>query len=173
MIIPRKSASGQWTSGRIESKATFTPEDKKVTRFESTLRFGDSTPDKQRGIWPAFWMLGDSSRQGTGWPECGELDIMERINGEASGHGTPHCGAADECGVFTKTVPLPDNGFHDWAIEVDRTNADWKAQTITWLMDENKYNTITGTDLKEEAIWKSVAHSPLYFILNVAVGGNW
>lgn len=174
LIIPRKSASGQWTSGRLESTASYTPAEGKVTRFESMLRFGDSPKDKQKGIWPAFWMLGESSRQGTPWPECGELDIMERINGNAQGHGTPHCGPGDmPCGFMTKTVPLPDNGWHIWALEVDRTNGDWQQQTITWFLDETKYNSVTGADMKEEAIWKSVAHSPLYFIVNVAVGGNW
>ncbi|KAK4148559.1 concanavalin A-like lectin/glucanase domain-containing protein [Chaetomidium leptoderma] len=173
-IIPRKSASGQWTSGRIESTATYTPEDGKVTRFQAALRFGDGPKSEQQGIWPAFWMLGESSRQGTPWPECGELDIMERINGELEGHGTPHCGPGDvPCGAMTKTVPLPDNGWHTWSIDVDRSDKDWKAQSITWMLDETKYNHVTGADMKDEGIWKSVAHSPLYFILNVAVGGDW
>ncbi len=173
-IIPRKSASGQWTSARIESKASYTPQDGKKTRFQAQLRFGDTPREKQKGVWPAFWMLGESSRQGTPWPECGELDIMERINGDMTGHGTPHCGPGDvPCGAMTKEVPLPDNGYHVWAIEIDRTNPDWTAQSVTWFLDSTQYNVMTGADTKDEAIWKSVAHSPMYFILNVAMGGNW
>ncbi|KAK3302878.1 concanavalin A-like lectin/glucanase domain-containing protein [Chaetomium strumarium] len=174
LVIPRKSADGKWTSGRIESKASFTPEDKKVTRFESVLRFGDAPKEKSQGIWPAFWMLGESSRQGVPWPECGELDIMERINGDAKGHGTPHCGKGDvPCGALTKTVPLGDNGFHTWALEVDRTDPDFNKQSINWFLDQTKYNTVTGADVKDEGIWKTIAHSPMYFILNIAVGGNF
>jgi beta-glucanase (GH16 family) len=121
-------------------------------------------------------MLGESSRQGSPpvpWPECGELDIMERINGRAEGVGTPHCGKGDSCGAFTKSTPLADNGWHAWAVEVDRSAGDWQTQTVTWMLDETVYNRITGADVKDEAAWRAIAHSPLYFILNVAVGGNW
>ncbi|HRX13273.1 MAG TPA: glycoside hydrolase family 16 protein, partial [Draconibacterium sp.] len=31
------------------------------------------------GTWPAIWMLGDSFNEGTSWPECGEIDIMENV----------------------------------------------------------------------------------------------
>ncbi|KAK4032251.1 concanavalin A-like lectin/glucanase domain-containing protein [Parachaetomium inaequale] len=175
LIIPRKSATGQWTSGRIESKASYTPEEGKVTRFQSLLRFGDSPDSKQQSIWPAFWMLGDVQRtQDIDWPMCGELDIMERKNGEKLNHGTPHCGPGDApCGAMSKTITLPDNDWHTYSLEVDRTNGDWKEQTLKWMMDDKEYNTRKGREFEEESIWKSVAHSPMYFILNVAVGGNW
>jgi beta-glucanase (GH16 family) len=105
---------------------------------------------------------------------CGELDIMERKNGENINHGTPHCGPGDQpCGSMTKTIPLMDNDWHTFSLEVDRTKSDWKEQTIKWMMDDKEYNTRKGSEFKEEAIFKSVAHSPQYFVLNVAVGGNW
>ncbi|AEO60389.1 glycoside hydrolase family 16 protein [Thermothelomyces thermophilus ATCC 42464] len=173
LIIPLKSETGQWTSARLGSKQSFTPEDGKTTRYQSELRFGDSPQDKQQGIWPAFWMLGQSSREGTPWPECGELDIMERKNGEPTGHGTPHCGTGDSCGGLTKSVPLDGNGWHTWAIEIDRTNKNWADQTISWFLDDNKYNSIKGSDVQDEDTWKAIAHSPMYFILNIAVGGDW
>src|SRR5882724_3289163 len=31
-----------------------------------------------RGLWPAIWMLGDNIAT-TGWPDCGEIDIMEHV----------------------------------------------------------------------------------------------
>lgn len=30
-----------------------------------------------QGIWPAFWMMGQTGN----WPACGEIDIMEMIGG--------------------------------------------------------------------------------------------
>ncbi|KAK3904042.1 concanavalin A-like lectin/glucanase domain-containing protein [Staphylotrichum tortipilum] len=174
-IIPRKSPSGAWTSARIESVASYTPAPNKVTRFSSLLRFGDAPQEQQQGIWPAFWMLGESSRHGTPWPECGELDIMERINGEKKGHGTPHCGPGDvPCGMMTKEVPLEDvGGWHFWVVEVDRRSPDWKEQAVVWYLDGKEYNRMTGERVGDEGIWKAIAQSPMYFVVNVAVGGNW
>jgi beta-glucanase (GH16 family) len=33
-----------------------------------------------RGIWPAFWMLGQNIDR-VGWPQCGEIDVMELRQG--------------------------------------------------------------------------------------------
>ncbi|MDZ7743169.1 MAG: glycoside hydrolase family 16 protein [Bacteroidota bacterium] len=43
-----------------------------------------------QGMWPALWMLG-KNHSSVGWPECGEIDIMEMIGGsENTCHGTAH-----------------------------------------------------------------------------------
>lgn len=89
-IVPWHDASG-WTSGRIESKYTFTPTAGKVTRAEADIRFGGNDVSTKAGIWPAFWMLGQSLREGGSWPACGELDVMETVNGALRGYGTAHC----------------------------------------------------------------------------------
>mgnify|MGYP003305763614 CR=1 FL=1 len=45
------------------------------------------------GTWPALWMLGANFSE-VGWPECGEIDIMEMIGGngynDRTVHGTIH-----------------------------------------------------------------------------------
>lgn len=33
-------------------------------------------PKTYKGLWPAFWMMGNDYPN-TGWPACGELDIVE------------------------------------------------------------------------------------------------
>jgi hypothetical protein len=42
-----------------------------------------------KGIWPAFWMLGRNIDQ-VGWPNCGEIDILEAVNEENKSYATCH-----------------------------------------------------------------------------------
>jgi beta-glucanase (GH16 family) len=180
-IVPRKSPSGQWTSARIESKATFTPAAGKVTMFEAAIRFGTNPASQKQGIWPAFWLLGDAIHHGTAWPLCGELDIMETVNGLPTGHGTLHCGATTSGGPCaeptgrTGAVALPDDGWHTWSLQIDRTNAagGWAGEVIKFLKDGQVFFQVSGAQLGDEGIWATLAHSPLFIILNVAVGGDW
>lgn len=175
-IIPRLK-DGQWTSGRIESKYVFTPQAGRRTMAEARLRFGDSTQAGKKGYWPAFWLLGDSMRHGIAWPACGEIDVMERINGESTAFGTLHCdiyggGACNTPTGITQRVPLANNDWHNWRIVWDRTKDNWMEQSMTWFLDGNQFHQITGARLNSEASWKAVAQSPVYFILNLAVGGT-
>lgn len=176
-LVPWKDTNtGDWSSGRVETKESWNAQPGKSLRWQASIRMGESA--QRKGMWPAFWMLGDAVRQGTDWPMCGELDIFEQVNGDMQGHGTVHC-AQEEGGVCNapsgrgKTIAIPDNGFHTWALHVDRTSRDWRSETIEWRMDGQPFHTLTGSDIGDEGIWSSLAHSPFYVILNVAVGGNW
>lgn len=177
-FVPRKGPSGQWTSGRIESKATFTPAPGKVLQVEASIRLGDNAAGNKQGIWPAFWMLGDSIHHGTPWPQCGELDIFEQVDGVPTGYGTAHCGglpggACNEPNGRPGTVGIPNNDFHTWSIKIDRTPGDWTQEVISWSLDGSVYHTLRGSDLGDQGIWATLAHSPLFIILNLAVGGDW
>lgn len=168
-----------WTSARIESKYTLIPRDGKVSRVESSLRLAGNPKEHKQGIWPAFWMLGDSYRKKLKeWPECGEIDIMENINGEPIAHATTHCdkypgGACNEPVGLSSATTLADNKFHVWRVEFNRTSRDWKQQSITWTVDGRQFHRITGQTVNNATVWASLAQSPLYIILNIAVGGNW
>ncbi|KAI1404272.1 glycoside hydrolase family 16 protein [Hypoxylon fuscum] len=177
-FVPRKSASGHWTSGRIETKGSWTPAPGKVTKIESNILLGSNLPINKQGIWPAFWALGDAMRHGTQWPAAGEIDIMEQVSGALTGYGTVHCGSSsggpcNEPLGRQGTTPLSTGGFHTWGVTIDRTNDDWRAQTISWTLDGNTYSTLTGADINDAPVWSSLAHSPVYILLNVAVGGDW
>jgi hypothetical protein len=74
----------------VESKYTFTPQAGKRTMAEAVIRFRPN-PVSTKGIWPAFWLLGNSIRTGTPWPACRELDVMETVNEALTGYGTIHC----------------------------------------------------------------------------------
>ncbi|TLS21596.1 uncharacterized protein PpBr36_10139 [Pyricularia pennisetigena] len=172
------SARGGWSSGRAESRYVLTPPAGRVTRVEAKLRFGPNSPGNKQGIWPAFWMLGDSMRHGTPWPACGELDIMETVNGILTGHGTTHCdvypgGACNEPSGIGAPVSLPNQDAHVWRLDIDRRAGRWQDETITWFLDGKQFHQISGNRIGNERVWTSLARSPLYIILNLAVGGDW
>ncbi|KAF7136797.1 hypothetical protein CNMCM5793_006311 [Aspergillus hiratsukae] len=179
-LVPWKdgSVSGGWTSGRLESKYVFTPSAGRRTLAEANIRFGGNPTSAKQGIWPAFWILGNSIRSGTPWPQCGELDILENINGQLTGHGTVHCnvypgGICNEPNGIGGSISIPDMSWHTWRIIWDRTPSTWQSETITWYMDGQLFHRITGSQIGDSNVWASLCHDPLYFILNVAVGGNW
>ncbi|KAI2605719.1 glycoside hydrolase family 16 protein [Hypoxylon fragiforme] len=177
-FVPRKSPSGLWTSGRIETKDSWTPAPGKVMSIQANILLGNNPIINKQGLWPAFWALGDAMRHGTQWPAAGEIDIMEQVNGLLTGYGTVHCGSSvggpcNEPLGRAQATAMPADGFHTWGVTIDRTNDDWTAQTITWHLDGNVYSTLTGADINDAPIWSSLAHSPLYILLNVAVGGDW
>lgn len=177
-LVPWRDGSAMygWTSGRLESKYVFTPEAGKVTRVEATIRFGGNS--NKQGIWPAFWLLGESIRYGTQWPGGGELDVMEQVNGHLTGYGTVHCdrasgGICNEPNGIGASTGIPDNGWHNWRLEYNRRNGDWRAQTITWFLDGRQFHQISGARINDYNTWVALCQKPQFFLLNVAVGGNW
>ncbi|QUC16351.1 uncharacterized protein UV8b_00592 [Ustilaginoidea virens] len=179
-IVPWRDESTiqGWTSGRMESKYVFTPDSGRLTRVEASLRFGPSHQGAKKGIWPAWWMLGDSIRHGKQWPAGGELDILEVVNGQPVGHGTVHChkspgGICNEPSGIGSSVNIPNNDYHVWRLEFDRRSEDWTRQSITWFLDGHRFHQITGSGIGDHGTWATLCHSPTFFILNLAVGGDW
>jgi beta-glucanase (GH16 family) len=150
-----------YTSGRINTRDLF---DRTRGRFEARIRL----PVGQ-GIWPAFWLLGADFEE-VGWPECGEIDIMEYRGQEpnivhGSLHGPGYSGGSAVTGSFHLTGGEGfDGDFHVFAVE-------WDTNGITWMIDGTPYQTITPGDLPGGGRW--VFDHPFFIILNVAVGGHF
>lgn len=124
-LVPWRDSSATygWTSGRLESKYTFTPSASGKTMAEASIRFGGNAQVNKQGMWPAFWLLGDALRHGTGWPACGELDIMEMVDGYLTGYGTVHCnvypgGICNEPSGIGASTAVSDYSWHTWRIVV-------------------------------------------------------
>jgi beta-glucanase (GH16 family) len=119
-------------------------------------------------LWPAFWLLGTNIDE-VGWPQSGEIDILENIGREpATAHGTAHGpgysgGQAVGSGIDIQEGKLADD-FHVYAIE-------WSPGERRWYFDETNYFTLTPDDLPANSEW--VYDHPFFVILNAAVGGNW
>jgi beta-glucanase (GH16 family) len=125
-----------------------------------------NAPEGQ-GIWPAFWMLGNSISS-VGWPSCGEIDIME-IQGQNPfrNFGTMHWADVNGAhasfgGIFNSSSSL-SAGFHTYAIS--RTGS-----SIKWYVDRVQYfegNIAGGVNSTSEF------QNQFFILLNVAVGGNF
>ncbi len=155
-----------YTSARLKTLGKFS---QTYGRFEARIKI-----PRGQGIWPAFWMLGDDidkpASDKSGWPTCGEIDIMENIGKEpALVHGTIHGpGYSGEHGIGAPFA-LPGGepffaDFHVYAVE-------WEPNVIRFYVDDHLYTTRTPADLPKGAKW--VYDHPFFLLLNVAVGGYW
>ena len=147
-----------YTSARLKTKGLF---NWMYGKIEARIRipFG-------QGLWPAFWMLG-SNKDVVGWPECGEIDIMENIGKQPNVvrgtiHGPDYFRDISIGKDFFQSGPKLADDFHRYAVE-------WEPNQIRWYVDEIHYLTLTPEDVPGR--W--VFDHPFYILLNVAVGGHW
>jgi beta-glucanase (GH16 family) len=155
-IVARRSDS-RYTSARLISKdrVAFT-----YGLVEARIQLPTG-----RGIWPAFWMLGQNIDE-VGWPYCGEIDVMENVGQEpAVVHGTVHgpgySGSAGVTESHDADTSLAD-GFHVYSV-------NWEPDRIRWFLDGELYSTVTPADLRGNP-W--VFDHDFFLLVNVAVGGT-
>jgi beta-glucanase (GH16 family) len=120
------------------------------------------------GTWPAIWMLGDVFNEGTGWPACGEIDIMENVGYEPDViHANVHTKAYNQVKGTNKgnkiTVEKPYENFNIYAVEWFEDHMDFYLNDILYFSFKNEG---TGND-----VWPF--DKPHYLLINFAVGGGW
>lgn len=148
-----------YTSARIISK------DKKKFKY-GRIDIRAKLP-KGKGIWPAFWMLPQNNLYGT-WPKSGEIDIMELVGHEPNVvHGTVHYGPGPGSTQISKSFSLNSgdfsNDYHVFSIK-------WDRNIIQWFVDDQLFSTVQNTDTGSSIY---PFNEEFFFILNLAVGGNW
>ncbi|WP_406538835.1 glycoside hydrolase family 16 protein [Fibrobacter sp.] len=123
-----------------------------------------------KGIWPAFWMLGENFDT-VGWPACGEIDIIEAVNTENKIYGTNHWANGAEYATYGNNT----GDYRNQKFELDITQFHtykftWDEKYIRMFVDDFMYHEILieGNEGDTEEF-----HKPFFFLLNVAVAGNW
>jgi beta-glucanase (GH16 family) len=163
--------AGTWTSARLK---TLGLKEFQYGRLEACIKLPVGP-----GLWPAFWMLGTAGH----WPAGGEIDIMENIpatGGSADGLGpakiesTIHGPSTGKTGLFslTQIFPFPDGQrIDDPACHV--YGAIWSPFMIQMYVDDwrKPFFIRTAANVPPDGRW--VFNAPFYFLLNLAVGGDW
>ena len=184
-IKPVKSGR-HWTSGRIETAATFAAPTRGEMEVIASIK--QPSPSNGLGYWPAFWMLGAGFRaSGAGttgtmacpkWPSVGEIDVLEDANALSRHSGTLHCsispgGACHEpAGLTSSLQPCPgcETGYSTYSVIVNRTSAG--NESITWYLNGTAYYTVTERQVGART-WKAAVDHGFFLILDVAIGGGY
>ena len=146
----------QYTSARLNTSGKFS---QTYGHFEIRMKMSQG-----QGMWPAFWMMGTT---GGGWPNNGEIDVMENIGREPNTvHGTIHGPGYSGAGGIGAAYNGPRfaSGFHTFRL-------DWAPNSLTWSVDNTVYQRRTPADLGGKQ-WV-YNNRPFYLLLNLAVGGDW
>ena len=164
-IIAKKETldGSNYTSARLNSKRQF-----RYGKIEIRAKIPDY---KGKGIWPALWMLGNDIST-LGWPACGEIDIMEYVSYSPNEvHFSIHSTANNHVkGTQITSGPVPletiEEEFHTYGVL-------WTDKYIKFYIDnvENvQLNFIRPANSNSDN-WPF--SKPFYFLMNIAVGGNW
>ncbi|MFE6486745.1 glycoside hydrolase family 16 protein [Streptomyces sp. NPDC057757] len=177
-ITPLRDASGNWTSGRIETVRTdFQPPAGGKLRVESRIQMPNVTGAAARGYWPAFWMLGAPFRGNYwNWPGVGELDIMENVQGLGTLWATMHCGTSpggpcnETTGIGGSTpCATCQTSFHTFALEWDKSTS---VEEMRFYLDGVNFHTVRANQV-DATTWTNATNHGYFIILNVAMGGGF
>lgn len=145
----------RYTSGRLNTsgKASF-----KYGKIEARIKI-----PSVKGLWPAFWMLGQNEPKG--WPYCGEIDILETWNTLQFAQGTVH---------WENEILKPGRDSYTYFSTQMKDKTQWHIYGMNWNQEKIEFtldNKVYGTyELKGSD--KSELKKEFYFIINCAVGGN-
>ncbi|MDR1592667.1 MAG: family 16 glycosylhydrolase [Prevotellaceae bacterium] len=146
-----------YTSGKLwgQNKKYF-----KYGRVEARFKLPEG-----RGTWPAIWMMPQSSVYG-GWPNSGEIDIMEFVGYQPSTiHGTVHRGAGSGGNGNGSNISIAGKTGDFHVIRID-----WEPGYIKWYLNDQLFHTYNN-GFAGSSQWPF--DQDFYVILNFAVGGNW
>jgi len=162
-----QNVTKQYTSARLNSKFAF-----KYGRVDIRAK----APNGQ-GTWPALWLLGknvnedggffDANFGTSGWPACGEIDIMEHgifpdrpVNYIGSAIHTPSSSGntVNKGGIQASDI---SQNYHIYSM-------NWSPNQITFLLDDVAYYTYNPS-VKNANTWPFDKEQ--YLLFNVAMGG--
>lgn len=150
IVVQQTGGGTGYTSARMKTDGLYdTPV---YGRFQWRAALPSGT-----GMWPALWMLG-SDFDYIGWPTCGEIDVVENDGATPTWvQGSLHSNSGGPTAIYDLPGGESTTNFHIYEM-------DWTPTNIQWLVDGQLYET--------QSIGAPF-NAPFFFLMNVAVGGNY
>ena len=166
--------TGNFTSGFVQTKnkAYF-----KYGYIEARIKM-----PKNKSTWPGFWMSPNNSPYGPGWPDWGEIDIVET-------KGSNHQFAASDAHWRDKNTPTGQTGSHrnrqgvipPSKFGTGNDTTEWHTYGVKWtegkleyFIDGEWHHTITEFKNSNSTGSPNGPFDQNFFLrLNLAIGGNY
>ncbi|MBB3193821.1 glycoside hydrolase family 16 protein [Roseateles terrae] len=173
--------SNQFTSGKLDTYG-------KVQIQYGMIEVRMASPSVTTGLWPAAWMLGTSPQT---WPRNGEIDIMEQGHRasawSAAGAPSPDYYVGSNVITWSQAACVPGN--ESCAASTAWQTKNWyKPQAslanrfvkyrLYWTDSQMRF-TVVDNDGEHDMynaplpVTSTSLQAPFYFLLNLAVGGNF
>lgn len=167
LVLSCEKSGSSYATGGVQMRA-----DKafKYGKVEVKAKFARSA----RGGWPAIWMM-PSEPIWSGWPQCGEIDIMERLHHDTYIHQVVHTHFTENYNAANPVTPNANT------VSIG-TEDGWNVYGLVWTPDRlefyvNGQKTFTYPRLPQYDAVPGAKQWPFdtkfYLILNHAGGKGW
>lgn len=163
LVLQSEKVDGKYKAGGIEMMNKFSF---KHARVEVNARFKTA-----QGAWPAIWLMPQKQPAVyQGWPNGGEVDIMEQISNETVVYQTVHSHYTYDLGIkdppTTVTPSYKVGEFNTYAV-------DMTPDKLIFYVNGQVTLEYPNLHLEDEATMKQWPFDgEFYLILNVALGGD-
>lgn len=166
LVLVGEKKDGKYLAGGIQSKDKFSFSNGRVECRARITRHPD-------GAFPAIWMMPQTWLY-EGWPDCGEIDIMEHIRQEPHIHQTIHTHYRNDLGNEEGTTAMTKCNYWDYVVYA----VEWTPDKLTFFVDGKESFSYSNMHLPNESEmmqWPFGPGSSYYLILNMGLGdkGTW
>ncbi len=163
LVLKAEIVNGEYKTGGIDSKGKKSFRNARVDIRAKFVKIG-------RGSFPALWMMPQNPLY-TGWPNYGEIDIMEQLSNQTMIHQTLHTHYKNTLGHTephpgTTSVQYNVGEYNTFSVSFDDENIIYYVNDV----ESFRYGNLHLETEAEDQQWPF--STDWYLILNYALGGE-